>query len=86
MIDDRNRIGGQAMSAVFDASEWLDRFTAAGGWFVAAPDGRICTGWTIDGRIALAIACRDIWREIADDEERRAAVRSIIRDRSGIAA
>jgi hypothetical protein len=61
----------------FDPADWLQRFKLAGGWYVAQRD-RVIVGWRLDDWEETQTA-RQIWREIDCYDERRAAIRGVIR-------
>jgi hypothetical protein len=65
----------------FNPTEWLEAFTADGGAYALAPDGRLWLG-------VLNVAAVDVERSTADlirHPERREAIVAVIRERCLIA-
>ena len=63
-------------SDTFDPLDWLQRFKAVGGWYVAQ-DEEVHAGWKLLGN-PNDEAARATWREIEHSEDRRSAVRAAI--------
>lgn len=63
------------MSAL-DPSDWLDRFKAAGGCYVATPDGEVVLGYAIDGPTVEQAST--LMRRLRIDAEANEAVKAAI--------
>ena len=67
----------------FDPADWLERYTAAGGWYMLASDG-LHFGWPVPA-VWAAMATREVYREIEDQPERLDAIKALVRERCLIA-